>query len=415
MGLELDVYAGEAPNGTKLATLTDATDKSCAISLHEAGVGSFTIPRSSAQATASIIRQGNLVKVRLTEVSASPIFGFYMDVGRFDLVSMGEEGAETLTFGGKGVRSYLGRAIMWNATYLTGGTGPTAGVWALGNAKAGAILYRIVSEAMSLTRPQRPLPDLSLSFTAAYSSAGGRTPEAWLDTPQTATWTADVGEYLDVVIDRLLVDVEPMVIWMEPNLTLNAVNSWGSDRTSTGFASGKVRLAKGVNIATALTRELADSRAKSHALVAGDSGTYATVVDFDPLAFRLGYDVRETFVTGKGTGTSSLQAFGAKDLAERKRNADALRLGIPFGDDALNGIYLPGPPAYSGHYWVGDTITVHTGNGAHDYSNSPQRIVELALGEDEAGGVLVEATFGSTYSGRSLAQIRDAIKGTDRR
>lgn len=422
MGMEFDVYSAAAPNGTKVATLTDAVDKKCLVSLHDNGVGSFAIPRSSAQATASIIRQGNYVKVRLTEVSPNPIFGFWMDTGRFDLVSSGEEGSEMLAFGGQGSRAYLRRAIMWSSTFISGELGPTAGVWNLHTgstgSRAGAIIERVLREAQAGGRPQQPIPDLTYDFTAGRES---REPpgkifqgDYWADTPLTGSWKVDVGTYLDEVISGLVAAASPMVVQVGPALDMSAWNEFGVNRTTGSFVAGKVRLEKGVNIATALTREIADSRRRTHALVGGDPGYYGTAEVFDPYSFRdpdrTGRNAVETFVSGSGTNTSVLSELGAANLAERQRSTDSVRLGVPYGLDSLDGIYLP---RY--HYWVGDTITLHTGRSAFDYTESSQRIVEIALGEDEGGGVLAEVTLGSPYSGRLLANIRDAIKGVDRR
>lgn len=403
MGLVFDVYAAAAPNGSLLATLTDATQKQCAISLDGTGSGTFSLPRSSAQATSSIIAQGNLVKVRLTEVSANPITSFWMDTGRFDLIGSNEAGSEMLTFGGSGARSYLGRAIMWSQTFLAGETGPVDGQWLLYNglngSKAGAILRRLIAEAISVTRPQQPLPSLSFDFTYTLDTTGA----TWSATSASSEFIAHVGDSLDAVIAALQSAVPSLVIQMDANLGLHAYNSFGVDRHSATFASGKVRLQKGINIATSLTRELGASQIKSHMLVAGDPGFFGT-------ASNALTPVREGFASSAGVDTTALNAIAAGQLALRSASADSIRVGIPYGNTpTTTGLYYPGPVGTSGHYWVGDSITVHTGATLPDYNESTQRIVEIALGETESGDVIVEVALGSTYSGSDLARIHDVI------
>jgi hypothetical protein len=401
--MEFDIYAAAAPNGALLATLTDGRDKQCSISLDGTGAGSFSIPRSSAQATSAIIAQGNLCKVRLTEVSANPIAAFWLDQGRFDLVGTAEAGSEMLTFGGSGARAYLGRAIMWSASYLAGETGPSNGEWPLYNAlngsKAGAILRRLVGEAVSGTRPQQPLPSLSFDFTYTLDSSGA----TWSATPATSAFIAHVGDYLDAVIASLQSTVPSLVIQMGPDLSLHAYNAFGVDRHSATFAAGKVRLQKGVNIATALTRELGASKIKSHILVSGDPGFYGS-------ASNANTPIREGFAASSGQDVTGLNAIGTGQLALRSANADSIRVGVPYGNTpTTTGLYYPGPVGSSGHYWVGDLITVHTGASGVDYNESTQKIAEIALGETEAGDVIVEVALGSTYSGSDFARIGDVI------
>lgn len=406
MGLVFDVYAAAAPNGTLLATLTDAKDKQFSVSLDGAGAGQFSLPRSSAQATAAIIAQGNLVKVRLTEVSATAIGAFWMETGRFDLIGSNESGSEMLTFGGAGARAYLSRAIMWNQTFLAGEMGPTDGEWplylGLNGPKAGAILRRLIAESISVTRPQQPLPSLSFDFTYTLDSSGA----TWSATPASGEFIAHVGDGLDQVIAALQSTVPSLVIQMDGNLGLHAYNAFGVDRHSATFATGKVRLEKGINIATALTRELGASKIKTHMLVSGDPTFYGT-------GSNALTPIREGFASSSGSDVTSLNAIAAGQLALRSANADAIRVGVPYGNTpTTTGTYYPGPAGTSGHYWVGDSITVHTGTSGVDYNESTQRIAEIALGETEAGEVVVEVALGSTYSGSDFARINDVITET---
>lgn len=402
-GLQFDVYSAASPNGALLTTLTDAREKMCAISLDGAGSGTFSLPRSSAQATTGIIAQGNLVKVRLTEVSTNPIFSFWMETGRFDLIGSSESGSEMLTFGGSGARSYLGRAIMWSQSFVAGEDDPVLGEWLLYNGlngpKAGAILRRLIAESIAVGRPQQPLPSLSFDFTYTLDSAGA----TWSSTPASGEFIAHVGDSLDAVVAALQSAVPSLVIQVDANLGLHAYNSFGVDRHSATFAAGKVRLEKGVNIATALTRELGASRIKSHMLVAGDPGFYGTAANaLTP--------VREGFASSAGIDTAALDALASGQLSLRSANADSIRVGVPYGNTpTTTGTYYPGPVGTAGHFWVGDSITVHTGTSAHDYNESTQRIAEIAIGETEAGDVVVEVALGSTYSGADFARIHDVI------
>jgi hypothetical protein len=405
VGLAFDVYSAAAPNGALLATLTDAFDKQASFSLREMGAGTFSIPRSSAQATTAIIAQGNLVKVRLTELSATPIGAFWMEVGRFDLVG-GDDGPEVLTFGGRGALAYVGRAIMWSTSYVgpltvsPDGTWPLylSGGWVSGPHQPGMMLLQILQETQQFSRPQQPLPDLTYDFNYANDSNGA----AWATSSAVDEFTARVGDQLDDVIGSLLAAADTPIVQMGPNLDIHAYNAFGTIRTSTVFAAGKVRLAKGVNIATALSHEIGASRIKSHILASGDPGVWAS-------ASSALLPVREGYASSSGTSTAHLAALATSQIAIRARNADSVRTGVPYGNVPLSGIYLPGPAALGGHYWLGDSITLHTGTGAHDYNNSPQVVTEIAIGEDEDGTPVIEVALGSTYSGGQWANVSDRI------
>lgn len=402
MGLVLDVYSAASPNGTLLGTLTDAYAKSISMELNGTGAGAFTIPRSSAQATATIIAQGNIVKARLTELSASPIFSFFMEVGRFDLISPDEAGGEALTFGGRGSLSYLHRAILWSAAYVSGQPQPIAGEWLLysgtGGSKAGAILRWVIDEAIAAGRPQQPFPSLSTDFTATLDSSGA----VWATTSGTSEMRALVGDYLDDVVDRIVGASGGLVVEMDANLLLHAWNSHGVARTSATFATGKVRLQKAINIVTALSQDIGASRLHSHELVAGDPGYYGTA--------SLGITpVREAFAQSAGVSATALAAIGTSLLNMSSGNANSIKLGVLYGNTPLSGLYLPGPVGLGGHYWLGDTITLHTGSAAFDYNESVQKVAGISIGEDEDGTPVVEVQLGSTYSSTQFSSIAETI------
>ena len=115
-----DVYDRADPNGPILATLVNAFERQFRAELNGTGSGSFKINRHAAEATADVLAKGNVVKVRIDELGDDYVFAFILEQGDFTLLSIDEEGGETLTFGGRGVLAYLDRAVMWDEAFTTG-------------------------------------------------------------------------------------------------------------------------------------------------------------------------------------------------------------------------------------------------------------------------------------------------------
>lgn len=100
-----------------VGTLDDAYNKSIRPVRNEPGSGQFTINRSSPNATAAILKPGNLVKVRYPEIDPAYIFAWFMEQGDFGLLSTDEQGGEEITIGGRGALSYWDRAVWLSQRY----------------------------------------------------------------------------------------------------------------------------------------------------------------------------------------------------------------------------------------------------------------------------------------------------------
>lgn len=265
---------------------------------------------------------------------------------------------------------------------------PVDGEWRLDEGTPGAIGWRIVTEFTHADRPQHPVPDLTFSFTSTLDSNGN----AWDSHPGTAEFTARILDYGD---DTLLRLVPFGVTWqMDPTtLELYGYNAddFGTDRTSATFAAGKVRIVAGVNAAEALRRRMDDREVDSHMLVLGDDGTYARSVLDD-----LGY-VREGGIATNLTDAGALEGTGDAELARQRRDGDAQAVVIPWGNRELEGKYLPGPPGSNGHYWVGDTVRVHTGAGAFDLNEVDRDVKAITIEELDNGDLNAVADLASVF------------------
>ncbi len=393
MSIEFDVYAAAAPNGTKLTTLTDLEVKEFRVSLVDTGEGRLVINRASPQATAANFAQDNVVKVRVTEVSANPIFAFFLQEGNFVAVSTGEEADETLEFGGPGLLQYLDRAIMPNYSTVDQNPGQAGneGYWPLfaqgpaggGSAALGSMFMRCINEAFG--RSPTPYPNLTVDFSHTNDSNG----TAW--TSYDGTFRVPIGDSVLTVLRKFqTLGLEAQVT---PNLLLRLFEQYGTNRTAT------VVLEKGVNILTGVERAIHATPEKSHMMVGGDNYTYVYVSTAAAI-------VREGFF-GYGTtdSTAALTKAGQIELARRSDDTDKIDVGLlPITAD---GGYIPGPAGTSGNFWVGDSVKLHTGTTPLDYNMVTRRVSGIRFSEREAGDfdVVVElngtGTEGSSSAGVS--------------
>jgi len=386
--LAFDVYSlgtATTPALTYLATLCDAFDKSFRVELDGTGSGKFSINRSSADATAAILGDGDgdvrYVKVRIPAIDTDPMFGFFIEEGDFRLLDEDEDGGETLTFSGHGSLAYLDFARMAAHSYITNGMDPFGGLWRLylagTGSKPGQMLNRVITEAQDSDRPQKPLPLLTDTFDYTNDSNAA----AWASSTATDEFAAQIGESVLSVVGRLIGTVA-ITVQMSPNLVLSAYNTFGTNRASATFAAGKVRFVGGVNIAEGLTRQVRPSRVATHALVYGEEEK-SVIAALADAASRV---TREAFLSAAGTGTTALTAVGDADLAERLLRSESISFRIALGADDAAGLYLPGPAgSTAGKFWVGDTVTLHTGSGEFDFAN--QSIVVAAINIIEGDAV----------------------------
>jgi hypothetical protein len=374
--IALDIMAGDDPNGSALATLTDADvetfEMRCAE--NELGSGQFTIRRDHASATAANLAGGNYVKVTIPIIDTDPIFGFWLDEQDDTVLSESEEGGEFLTRGGPGALAVLGRALLLNQFYngsLGGedrGNVTIPGFWTWTAEPYGAILVRLIEEGQ--LEPGLPLTDVTIDFNRTHGTDG----VDWPNIIETIQF--DIGVDGLEVYQRLIESGHLFVV-ADPDLKIHGYGSRPSvSRASATFASGKVRFLKGTNIETELVRQAQGTKAYTHALVKGKDLVYRQVVSPD---FSSGDQARWKSVDyPESNDTDLLDKVGAHALALSKRLQDQIEFETLPGDDESVGLYLPFK-----HYNVGDVVRVHTGSAAWDYneSNEPVAGIRISLGE----------------------------------
>lgn len=417
--VSFDVYSlgtATTPALTYLATLCDAFDKSFRVERDGTGSGRFSINRSSADATAAILGNGNgdvrFVKVRVPDMwGIVAHHGFFIEEGDFRLLDSDEDGGETLTFSGHGSLAYLDFAVMAAHSYITNGMDPFGGLWRLylagTGSKPGQMLNRVITEAQDSDRPQKPLPLLTDTFDYTNDSAAA----AWASSSATAEFAAQIGESVLSVVGRLI-GTGAITVQMSPDLVLSAYNTFGTNRSSATFAAGKVRFVGGVNIAEGLSRQVRPSRVATHALVYGEEEK-SVIAALADAASRV---TREAFLSAAGTSTTALTAIGAADLAERKLRSESIEIRIALGADDAAGLYLPGPAgSTAGKFWVGDTVTLHTGSGEFDFANQSIVVAAINIIEGEAVAAVtdleVRVELGSTALGAAAGSASGGSVG----
>lgn len=276
-----------------------------------------------------------------------------------------------------GVTEYL-------PSYVLGSSIPLSSISA---DKPGAVLYWLFNEGQAASRPVKPIPLMTIDFTATLDSAGN----PWSTTDALASLTANLGEtYLETIaklVSTGVIDVE-----MGPNLDMHAYNSQGVNRSSATFAADKVRFVKGVNIADNLDRERNAGPVATWIEVIGTE----SVVGQAALADAASRVARETSGLGDSNVAAALSAKGLADLNAQLVKSDAVGFAIRTGNDDATGLYLPGPAtSANGDFWLGDTVRVHTGTGAQDFNEQNLRVAAVTISEDAAGNLLAFAEVGS--------------------
>lgn len=109
-----DVFAADNLLGAPIATLESAKGRYIRSELHGLGEGGFVINRHAAEATETILAEGNMVKVHIPDCGPEYLDGFFLGAdGDYTLLSpSGGQGREDLTFRGPGALDYLDRARM---------------------------------------------------------------------------------------------------------------------------------------------------------------------------------------------------------------------------------------------------------------------------------------------------------------
>jgi hypothetical protein len=393
LGYALDIHAHDALNGAALCRLTLAEGVSIGFLVSEAGFGEsdlqITIHSDHALCTAANFHENNLAKlVVLTDggdVIPDPQPGWFLTHGDFAALSEREQGGRKLTFKGPHCVSYLDRMILREIGYtenpdvprpeVRGGTN-VDGMWTFGVGdhpwgSPGAIMVRVLEEGFY--EPGTPLADATWTFDRDEDSAGTAWPDGGVIDE---TWEFPIGsDGIDVLMEflrsgdlhwRTTADLEFRAYKNDP----------GVDRTSATFAADKVRFAAGVNIADGTTRKMEASQKRKGVLVKGGDEVYE-FVGAGPADVQW-LDYIESVRT---RNTDRLHRIGQRWLDRTAAIADA---PTPFrhivADDELNGRYVPFV-----HYQPGDTVTIHTGTGDHDFNNFAIPIAAVRVLHDAAG------------------------------
>jgi hypothetical protein len=402
--LAFDIYAADAPNpasDTRLARIARPLKGSgLRVELFGLGGGVLVVDRNDAQCTAANFADGNYVDVVDTGLNKS-LGGFFMPAGTATLLdATREKGGQTMTVKGFGTLSYMGMAEWLAAAYVApgGGTGVgdatnsprTDGQWHWPNNRYGSVLERAVLEAQDPDRPDAanpPIPAVVADFTYALDSAG----DAF--TSYSGDFTQAIGtNYIDTIADMIRLG---LTVLMKPDFTLQCFqNDYGRDLHSASFAAGKVRWAAGVNIADeTLARTLQPNVRVALLLVQGSSSDPATFVTVTDAGGK-----GEAFLNyGLSDDATVLTSAGNANLALRRAQTDIARFRIVPGTDDTAGYFTPSWPGDGGHFWLGDTVTIHSGTGEQDYNNQSIRVAAIEWSIDDVGTFDVFVELGSTF------------------
>jgi hypothetical protein len=401
--LRFDVHSKTDPLGPALYENLPCLEGSKKITAQhlDNGSGEFQISRYSDAATSAIIARGNWVMAyNLLLSDTVPVFCFQLEDGDFDVISNDEQGGEILTFGGPGNRSYLKNARIWPDNFMGANpineSRPTSWHWF--NDQYGDIWKRLMDE--DAARPTPTMPALTYTWSTPLDSAGN-------------AWPSFSGDfYLDIGLTyeealNLMQDYDDLYVRMTPGFVMQAYkDEYGIDRSSSSFASGKVRFVQGVNIKGELQKSIYGPIKYTHVIVEGAADadgdpTYVTVV---AASYVEGQERREGFIThGETNNLTVLAQVGQKLIRTGEKNEDAIAwTGMMLTNSPLSGKYLPGPANTGGHFWEGDYITIHTGATSMDYNNKKVQVMSITYVELDTGDLdyIVEVE-GSITAGES--------------
>ena len=327
-----------------------------------------------------------LVRVILPAVDPDKyLWAFFLDTRQQQVVSKAEKGGEGFTFGGPGPKFYLTRMILWSASFsgFDNAVEKDSGIWTWpSTARAGAILNRLILEDQD--NPSGPfLPDLTKSFSDANDSNG--TP--WADDiAGTEDFTLKIrDDYLKILWQ--LEDASNIVTQMtlgergDPLMQLDAYQSFGRDLTG-DLDTDTVHFIEGVNIATDLEVEGDSHRKASHALVKGEDGVYELAVHPSGIGYK-----KVVGTEYPSSNNTVLDQAGRRFLARQDEGERQKQLRLVPGFDPAAGLYMPGPEGTDGHLWVGDSVSLTTGQASQtelDYDADTELVTGIKIETLEA-------------------------------
>ena len=312
-----------------------------------------------------IVEPEVLVRVLIPAVHATKYYsGFFINPRQQQVVSKAEKGGEGFTFGGPGPKHYLTRAVLWSASFsgIEAAVEKDNGVWTWPEtAVAGRILERLFQE--DAANPSGPfLPDITLSFDENDDSNGD-------------PWTENISDGNDDFTLRIGTDYLKQLWNIEdasgivtqiylgevgtPLIRLDAFQTFGRDLNG-ALGTNTVHWIEGTNIRNDLDVEGESYRKASHALMKGNDGRYE-------MSIRPGWapgELKKVIFGSYETDSATVLDQAGKRLLQRQQNGEKqIPLRIVTGFGPAQGRYFPGPDyaGSNGHFWVGDTVGLTTG------------------------------------------------------
>ena len=395
-----DIYPPGGPGLTRLVRLTASSQlrvgTAWRVELNGTGAITIVISRYNADCTAANFNDGNYVQVVDTVLNKA-VAGGWMPAGTVKLLSESGADSENLTIQGAGVLGALSRYTWLNEAYVAPGGGAgvgdatnsprTDGQWHWPNNALGAILYRLFEEALDSDRPDAPLAGFAYDFDGVNDSAS----DAW--TTYTGDWTQSIGANgIGTLSDVIKAGV---TVLGHPDLLVQAYqNAYGTDRSGSTYGLGVVRFQSGVNIAADLDRTLQPNARVKTLLVKGTSTDPADMIQVTDSGAPDAEGFLDYGVTADAT---LLAAAGAQNIALRQAQTDLAKFPILLGTDVFTGKYVPSWPGDGGHFWLGDTVTLHTGTGELDFNEEAINVAAITAELLDNGDDKVSVELGATF------------------
>jgi hypothetical protein len=396
---ELHFFSGNDVNGATILEVPVTEDYVERLvvrpALRELGYMAF---RFSRQVGFAIFDSGafvpeTFVRLLIPDVSATRyLWGCFLNDRVQQLVARVKAG-ENFDFGGPGPKHYLSRAILWDEQFS--GTGYNIdlanGVFRWKEtATAGRVLNRLIAEDSANTIAEF-LPDLTNSFGDSTDSAGN-------------AWTNDIAgsdEFELRIGDNYLTDLFKIedsgdletTMYLgtvaNPVLRLDAWESYGRD-LSGAIGASTVHFKEAVNILGDLSVAGSSQRKASHALVEGLEDAYGRAVrtTWDPGEYAKAVGISHDTTKNENV----LERYGLAWLRRQANGENEILVPHYPGFSQAAGLYFPGPgaeapggSATSGHYWIGDTVSLTTGGDAGgtwtplDYRSEDQRVMAITM------------------------------------
>lgn len=385
----LTVYEQDDPpvkggSATPLGTLTRLLSLSVRPVLSTKGFNAVDIKVNANDADAALLEvPGRWVTVAYPAIQTDPVMT--VRLGPSHTVVLGEsEDDEILHVGGLGILSLLERAPLPEEPNAPSppastqrGSSDVPARWHWLTQPFGAIMTRTIEEGQHL--PGAPLGPITITFDRDEDSDG--TP--WVSMAIDRYFEASTGasgwnvyqrgsQAGDMfLVERFDFDVDAY--------TSFGSASWGIDRTSATYASGKVRVYAAPddddsNLLTGLEADGPDEP-YTHVLVRGGNNTIVEVPD---PAYTSGPGRWATIEYRDSDDPDMLERVGLEYLRRQQARTVARQLEIKPGDDPTNGRYLPWK-----HFDVGDLITLDAG-GIDESARIVAFRVELVPGAHDA-------------------------------